>query len=246
MAISHAAKNRLRRFCVWQKYLLPFAETVLVWALCALPLWRFSTGDGEIREYQSLFTLLRKIGDAVSATLEKSNAEPADLLLAKSLRPVPWVFWILMAAVTLSAVVLLCFAAAGLTKDPVSDACNRVKVKFRMLFPGKVWHFLLPVLTALPFCIPYYVLNRFSQYYAVQGNTETQTGGQTFTYYNYSLRVNGINPLLLAGIIAAVACILYFAVIPWERSQKMDMYRYYEKSPVPQAGPERRPRKPGN
>jgi len=223
-----SARIRARRACVWAKYLMPFLLCLLVWALCALPLWRFSSGDGEIKENQTLFGLMSTTYESSKATLNKDGAESQDVILAKALIPLPYVFWTIMAVSLVSSAILFFFAPAILPKDPESLEANRTKVKFKLVFPGAFWHFLLPLLTVSPLFIPYYMVNRFTKYYGVRSLENLESGAKEYTYYNYSIKYDNFNPIIPCLVVAGLALILFFVAIPYERGQKMSMYRYYD------------------
>ncbi len=228
MSLSHNAKNLLRRLLVYVKYLLPGITCGFVWLFCIMKIWRFSNGDGTTRVYQSLIGLIGTVKSSCETTLASSQASSADSALANSLKPTYWIFLAVLIVVTVLSAILFFFSIAGLAKDPLSDEANRTKVWFRCFFPGRIVHMLLPILTAVPLYLPYYIVDRFTKYYSASGATEGDYG-TTFSYYEYSVSVKGINPVVFVTILAGLCLLTFIGAIPFERSQKLDMYTNFEK-----------------
>lgn len=223
-------KIRLRRIAVYLKYSFPAICTSLLWLFCALPLWQFNRGDGETRVYQSLLSIVSKTYESSQTILSKSSVTENDVSLAKSLVPSVWIFWIILGLVTVLSLMLLCFSLSALPKNPTSPECNRIKVWFKFFFPGQLVQMFLPLLTIIPLCEPYYIAGRFEKYYGVSGTAEGVMGTE-YTYFSYSVATRGINPIVILAIFVILALIAFVFVIPYQRSQKLDMYTYFEPEP---------------
>lgn len=226
-------KIKLRRLAVYLKYSFPLICSAFVWLFCSLKIWRFSRSDETERVFQSLFGIVSTAFTSSSKILEAKGTAEEDVLLAKSLIPSVWVFWIVLLLVTILSLVLFCFTLAAFSKDPLSRECNRVKVRFKALFPGQFVHFLLPLFSMVPLFEPYYIRGRFEKYYAVSGISEGGMG-QEYTYYTYSVASRGPNPIVVLAILVIAALAVFLVAIPYQRSQKLDMYTYFDPEPEPE------------
>ncbi|MCQ2428012.1 MAG: hypothetical protein MJ137_06385 [Clostridia bacterium] len=149
-----------------------------------------------------------------------------DLGLAKSLLPSVYVLYAVLIIASLLALWQLLFTLAAFSKPAESPEANRIKVWFSVLFPKSAVQFLIPFLAVVPQLLPQYVIGRFAEYYRDSGMENNAP-----TYYDYSARAVGFNPLLFSVLLACASAVVFFAVRGLEKKHMLDMYRRFEKAP---------------
>ena len=203
-------------------YAAPAVCSVLSFVFCGLKVWRFSDGK-TVRAAQSVYQLAASATSGSKATLADATAEKVDKGLAGWLQPSAPVIWIILILTAILSFWLLGFSAAALSHPSESREANRIKVWFRLLFPSRFIQFLLPWLSCLPLCLPYYVANRFAKYYPVREQLETSV-----IYNDWSVFTGGFSPLLAIFCAAVVSTMLFFATWRAAAENRLDIYTRYE------------------
>lgn len=203
-------------------YASPAICSVLSFVFCGLEVWRFTDGK-TVRTAQSVYQLAASATAGSKATLADATAEKVDKGLAGWLQPSAPVIWIILILTAIFSFWLIGFAVAALSHPSDSREANRIKVWFRLLFPSRFLQFLLPWLSCLPLCLPYYVANRFAKYYPVREQLET-----TVVYNDWSVFTKGFSPLLAIFCAAVVSTLLFFFAGRAAAENRLDLYTRYE------------------
>ncbi|MBQ7591256.1 MAG: hypothetical protein IJU46_01870 [Clostridia bacterium] len=200
----------------------PVLSTAASLVFCGLDVWTLSNGDGTRRAAQSVYGILSSSAKSSAATLSNAGAEPVDIALAKWLRPLPAVVWTVFGILIFLSLWQAVFTAAAYAKAPGSRESNRIKVWFGLLFRGRFLHPALPFLAVIPQLVPYYVIDRFGEFYRVSG----MDGGKP-TYYEYSVSAS-FNTAVASLVIALLSLLLFIAAMRPARRSRLDMYTKYE------------------
>ncbi len=218
-------RKRARCLFVRFKFLSPVICVVIMAVLCFMPNYRLANDETE-RVSQSAAGLAVSSERTSAATLEMADkCDKVDIALARSLRIGAAVFWAVFAIEVISALVYAVFAVLIWSAPPCSPRANILKLRMKILFPGRWAPVLNGLLTVLPPLFPYYVLDRFKNYYLLKTFTD-----QNPVYYEYSMSFSGFNPVLAAAAAAALMLILQFIGREWDGMYKLDLFRHFEDS----------------
>lgn len=227
MSLSLKTSAKIGKGLVWLRYMMPLICLIAMVVMCSLPLFSLNNRDDEENKKQSVFTLAAVSAENSKSTLQKKGLEDVDYALARSLRSGTAVFWVVICVGAFLTLWFTLFSVPALLMKPESPQANLCKIRFSLFIPGKPVENLLPWLSFVPLCLPYYVIGRFERYYVAQAVTEGKPD-----FFEYSVRVSGVNPLWISAGLALFSLILFVAVHDLTARYKMDMYRHYEPEQV--------------
>lgn len=226
---------RAKIFFARAKYVYPLLSALLVLLLCFVPCVEFRNDD-TAREPQSILGNAALAEQSYKTVLSapQDKYEQVDIGLAQdtrvgviALRVVLWVMMILSAL--LFGLALWCWRYPAGTIE-----ADRARVWARFFLPGRWVHFLITLLPLLPTVYPYYILNRFEEYYRVKPTTDPNAVAE---YYEYSIVTHPINPLVVAAVLVAVGVVLFLVAADWEKVWGVDLFTdYYRPEPEQKAG----------
>lgn len=216
---------RVRTFAARAKYVLPAISALLVLIVCLIPCVEFRNDD-TAKIPQSILGNARQARESYTKVLgtDPSVYEEVDLALAKDLRAGVIVLHVVLWVMMIFSFLLMILAFRCWSFPVGSIAGDRARLWSRLVIPGRWAHFLLTLLPMIPAAYPYYVLNRFAEYYRVK---PAATENSVAEYYEYSIVTHGINPLVFAAVLAAVNVALFLIAADWEKIYGVDLFTYY-------------------
>ncbi len=220
-----AADRRRRARCafVYVKFMFPVFCIVLASVLCFMPCYRLANDETE-RVAQSVFGLVSVTARTSSATLASAGErDKAEVALAKSLRIGLAVFWAVLAAEIIFAAVYLVFAVLIWSAPPESPRANVLKLRMKILIPGRWAPALSGAASVIPLSLPYYILNRFAHYYRISGFIDRNP-----EYYTYSMSFEHFDPLAVAAAAALISLAVLLIGREWDGMYRLDLFRHFE------------------
>ena len=205
------------------KFMSPVMCVLIMVVLCFLPNYRLANDETE-RVPQSAIGLAVSSARTSALTLKMADkGDKVDVALAKSLRVGDACFWIVFAVEIMLALIYASFAALIWSAPPCSSRSNILKLKMKVLFPGRWAPVANGLFAFVPLLLPYYILDRFKNYYLLKSFAD-----QNPVYYDYSISFRGFNPLIVAAAASAFMLVLQFVGREWDGMYKLDLFRNFD------------------
>lgn len=216
---------RAKIFFARLKYILPFVCALLVLIVCVIPCVEFRNDD-KAKEPQSILGNASLAAESYKKVLagDAGDYEEVDIALAKDTRLGVILLHVSLWGALILSFALLCFALWVWRYPAGTIEGDRARVWARFFLPGRWLHFLITLLPIVPTVYPYYLINRFAEYYRVKPSTSPDAKPE---YYEYSIVTHGINPLVFAAVLAALAVVVFLIAADWEKVYGVDLFTYY-------------------
>lgn len=218
-------KVRFRTAAARMKYVLPALSALIVLILCMIPCVEFRNDD-TARKPQSILGNAATAEKSYHAVLDgdQSRYEQVDIGLAKDTRVGVIALRVSLWVMMIFSFLLLVMALWCWSYPPDSIEADRVRVWTKFLIPGRWVHFLLCLFPLLPTVYPYYIINRFAEYYRVKPTTDPDAVAE---YYEYSIVTRGVNPLIAAAVLVLINIAVFLLVSDWEKIYHVDLFTEY-------------------
>ncbi len=191
-------------------YALPFLLMIALTIYAALPhMWVLYNGSAQPNI--SLFELVGRTSEVCNETLANAEATNSDLAFANTMNIACIVYWILYALCWLFAIAVATCSLVAFSFPPTHLDCRRTKRVLHLLCPNRVAYLIFCALPILPALFPYVLLYCYRTYSAL----EIGLGSEPFDAW-------------VAALIAAILSIALFVLtLPWQRDEKLDMFRIH-------------------
>ncbi len=200
----------LRRAAIRLLYCLPLILAFALTVYAALPhLW--FVYKGEAQQTLSLFELLSNAQDACDAAFANAEVTAGERSFATLMQASIVVYWVLFAFYWLFGVMSAACSLFAFACEPTHRYANRSKRVMYLLFPNRILY-LLACAAPLPGAfLPQLLLFAYKTYLGL----EMYTGADPFHDW-------------VAALIAVLLPIILFLLsLPWQKEERLDLYRIY-------------------
>ncbi|MCQ2354728.1 MAG: hypothetical protein MJ102_06460 [Clostridia bacterium] len=219
---KNTRKKKIRKACVYLKYLMPAISAVTVFVLCLVPTFRFQYDD-TVREVQSIFgnAAVARSSVGVVAKTAAAQQNAATLALAGRVNVLVIALYAAAALMLISALILAVMTLCAYRFPPESSSANRVKLWLRFLIPGRAVHFIICLLPILPTLYPHILKSLYERYSA-----QYLADGE-YKFLEITVVPTWIDPLIAAAALAIISIFFFILARDWEGMYKMDMFREF-------------------
>ena len=204
------SRPSLLRTALHGVYLLPLLCFLIFCIYSAIPhIW--FVYESQAHETVSLFELWQNVSQTCQSAQNSGTADEATLQFADLMGAASVFFWIVIALYGIFALATAVCSTVAFLAPPTSVLSNKTKRILGLICPSRIVYLLLSLLPLLPALFPHLLTFAY----------------RTFLGLEIKAHAAPFADWVLALILVALTVIPYIATLPYQASERLDLFRIY-------------------